>query len=55
MKKQTKQGLMNPAFQYRSAANTNVSETWKRFGWVPPTEIKEQKNVQVHKKQMAHI
>lgn len=28
-------GLMDPKFQYRPAANTNVQETWKRFGWTP--------------------
>jgi len=36
------QGLMNPDFKYRNSANTNVQETWKRFGWNPPSEIKEQ-------------
>ena len=42
-------GLMNPAFQYRNASNTNVQDTWKKFGWVPPSEIKD-KNVQVHQR-----
>ena len=46
MSEQTKQtnqvkpaaGLMNPNFQYKNSSNTNVQDTWKKFGWVPPSQ-----------------
>jgi hypothetical protein len=28
-------GLMNPAFQYVGAADTDIRKTWLRFGWTP--------------------
>lgn len=27
--------ITNPAFEYRNAAATDVTQTWRRFGWVP--------------------
>lgn len=26
---------------YIDASKTNVQDTWRRFGWVPPSELKE--------------
>lgn len=33
--------LPDPRFAYRSAAHTNVRETWARFGWAPPARPQE--------------
>ena len=30
-----KKGLLDPTFKYVPASQTNVQETWKRFGWKP--------------------
>jgi hypothetical protein len=30
--------ILDKNFVYRVAAKTNVAETFKRFGWVPPSE-----------------
>lgn len=32
--------LLDPAFKYIGSAATNVQATWRRFGWVPPSEIR---------------
>jgi len=32
--------ILNKKFPYTTAAKTNILETFKRFGWVPPTEKK---------------
>lgn len=32
--------ITNPAFRYVPAASTSVQETWKRFGWTPPSQDK---------------
>lgn len=32
--------LLDPSFKYISSAATDVQATWRRFGWVPPSEIK---------------
>ena len=31
-------GLLDSNFQYKNSSSTNVQETWKRFGWVPPSQ-----------------
>lgn len=28
-------GLLNPDFKYAPAAATDVTQTWRRFGWTP--------------------
>lgn len=33
-------GLMNPAFKWNPAVATDVQATWRKFGWVPPSELK---------------
>lgn len=33
-------GLVDPTFEYVPAAATDVMRTWKKFGWVPPSEQK---------------
>ena len=35
------QRVTDPDFKYIPQAQTNVQETWKRFGWVPPSEQKK--------------
>ncbi len=30
------QRVTDPDFKYINQAKTDVQETWKRFGWVPP-------------------
>lgn len=32
--------ILNPLWHYTSAAETDVLRTFKRLGWIPPTEIK---------------
>lgn len=38
--------VTSPEFHYTPAAATDVTRTWARFGWIPPTghHTKEQKN-----------
>ena len=28
-------GLLDPNFRYISASNTDITQTWRRFGWKP--------------------
>lgn len=37
--------LMNPDYVYHPvSAGVNVQNTWRRYGWVPPSELKGVKN-----------
>lgn len=31
----------DPRFQYIPAAATDVQRTWRRFGWIPQSEVKK--------------
>lgn len=33
--------LTDAKFVYRNSAQTNVQETWKRFGWTPKEQANE--------------
>ena len=35
-------GLMDPRFVYRNSASTNVLETFRKWGWTPPSEQRQQ-------------
>jgi hypothetical protein len=39
-------GLMDPRFVYRNSASTNVLETFRRWGWTPPSEQRQQQQEQ---------
>lgn len=30
--------IHDPRFRYTPAAKTDITQTWRRYGWVPPTE-----------------
>ena len=32
--------ITDPAFKYVPAKDTDITQTWKRFGWVPTKEKK---------------
>jgi hypothetical protein len=33
--------LLHQGFDYVPAARTDVTQTWRRFGWIPPRATKE--------------
>lgn len=33
-------GLMNPHFKWVASKDTNVQATWRKHGWIPPSELK---------------
>jgi hypothetical protein len=34
----------DPTFVYYNSANTDVTRTWRKFGWKPASELKENQN-----------
>jgi hypothetical protein len=33
--------LLDPSFKYTPSTKTNVQNTWRKYGWIPPTELKD--------------
>lgn len=33
--------ILDPDWVYTSAVNTDVTKTWRKFGWIPMAEQKE--------------
>jgi hypothetical protein len=36
-------GLLDPNWKYVPAASTNILERFRSMGWVPPSEVKNEK------------
>jgi hypothetical protein len=36
-------GLLDPNWDYVPSAATEVRNTWRKFGWTPPSENKQEK------------
>jgi hypothetical protein len=36
--------LLNPNWRYVPAASTNIMERFRAMGWVPPSEVKNEKS-----------
>jgi len=34
----------DPSFVYFNSASTDVTRTWRKFGWKPASELKEKQN-----------
>jgi hypothetical protein len=34
----------DPNFIYHNSASTDVTRTWRKFGWIPMAELKEKQN-----------
>lgn len=32
--------LLDPDFEYRPAADTDVQRVWRKYGWIPPSELR---------------
>jgi hypothetical protein len=32
--------LTDPRFEWKSSAATDVQATWRKYGWVPPSELR---------------
>lgn len=37
--------LLDPNFRYVSAAETNIQDTWRKFGWRPLNEMSDLRRV----------
>jgi len=33
--------LLDPNFKYNPSAKTDVQATWRKYGWTPPSEAKQ--------------
>jgi hypothetical protein len=36
--------LTEPERPYRDASKTNVQDTWRKYGWIPPSELRQLKD-----------
>lgn len=32
--------ILDPSFKYTMSSATDVQATWRKYGWVPPSELK---------------
>lgn len=39
-----KASVWNPNWKYVPACSTNILETFRRLGWIPPSELKHARN-----------
>ena len=44
MKQESRPNITDPDFRWTGPANTDVQATWRRFGWTPPSERKDDKD-----------
>jgi hypothetical protein len=40
---QPQPNITDPSFKWVRPEHTNVQETWRKFGWQPPSETKKEK------------
>lgn len=41
-KEQPQPNITDPAFEWRNSAQTDVQATWRKYGWVAPSERRKQ-------------
>ena len=45
--------ILDPDWVYTSAVNTDVTKTWRKFGWIPMAEQKEIDNNKENSNEVA--